>query len=78
MVFPPKSVWRSWLKADLCCQVILLFKAEYCCSRAQEEFKDSREASEASSEASGTRPAWLESYSILGWTDTVKFEKCIS
>lgn len=66
------------MKADLCCQVMLLFKTEYCCSRTQEEFKDSREAGEASSEASGTRPAWLESYSILGLTDTVKFGKLTS
>lgn len=70
VVFPPKRVWRSRLKANLCCRVIPLCRVEYCCCRAQEEFRDSREASEASREASGTRPAWLESYDTLVWTDS--------
>lgn len=31
-----------------------------------------KEAKEASREASGTRPAWLQCYMILSWTDVVK------
>lgn len=53
VVFLPKRVWRSRLKANLCCWVIPVCRVEYCCSRAQEEFRDSKEARE------GTRPAWL-------------------
>lgn len=77
VVFPPNKVLRSWLKANLCCRVIPRCREEYCCSRAQDEFRDSREAREASREASGTRPAWLESHSILGWTDVVQFSELI-
>ena len=49
------------MKVNFCCLVIPLCRVEYCCSRTQDEFRDSREASEASREASGTRPALLES-----------------
>lgn len=61
VVFPLKRVRRSRLKSNLCDWVIPLCRVEYCCSRAQEEFRDSREAREASREASGATPALLES-----------------
>ena len=68
VMFPPNKVLRSLLKANLCCWVIPLCRSEYCCSRAEDEFRDNIVAREASKEASGTRPASLESHSILCWT----------